>query len=104
MWYKFGNLIIILFSGCATAQQKQLAMVNECRAMGFNEQTDAFGNCILQLRAIDQQKRAAIARALTSRPIYNPPVIQAPVFKTIPNNRINCNSYTMGNNTTTNCY
>lgn len=69
-------LALSLASGCETAptpEQIFQSRMNYCAALGFAPGTPEAGNCVLQLHAIDEQRRATLGAAIISSGRLSPP-------------------------------
>ena len=85
--------IIFIFQGCAS-------IPDLCSSYGFSPGTDSFANCMM---SESQNRRQRIAN--TWQKSFNDLAeSKRRRSESYRNNRINCNSYKMGNTINTNCY
>lgn len=52
-------LCLLVLTACTTAEERAAQDHQKCIDLGFAPQTEAYGNCRLQLMSVRQQRRAA---------------------------------------------
>lgn len=72
-------VFLALLGACTTAEERLARYKAECRSLGFSDQTEAMGQCVLQLKAIAATQAAARknAGAILSQP-------SAPAYYGVP--------------------
>ena len=65
--------LILVLSGCASAEQIEAKDNAKCTELGFTQGTEAFGNCRLQLMAIRESEKTAgaVARGAAMQNYWN---------------------------------
>lgn len=67
---------VLALAGCETgptAEQVFQQRMAYCQSLGFTPGTPEAGDCMLQLQAMDEQRRAALGAALIGSGRFNPP-------------------------------
>ena len=64
-------LALVVVAGCETGEPEP-TNADLCASYGFEFGTDAYGQCMLRLAEIDQQRRQAWVDYWASNPLYTP--------------------------------